>query len=223
MIALALARFVRRTPWSTAMALLGVALGVTSIVSVHLVSSSVAGQLDGLIPQGLAGYTHFLHRDDLHAGDYFALRKRWRAGEMADVARLEPLIDETIELAGRGVRVIGIDIFARGGGMQLQASSRASNEFSWHGVWLDESLVGHVQRPVNGVVNAPRGTLIADIGVAQELLDWPTDRISYVGVVRSRPWDALRNYGERLLPGFGAGFPDIQPQWPREQCWSPGS
>jgi len=158
-IALALARFLRRTPWSTAMALIGVALGVTSIVSVHIVSASVAGQLEELIPAELAGYTHFLHRDDLDTGHYFALRKRWRAGEMAGVERLAPLIDESIELSGRPVRVIGIDIFGQRGGLRLQASSRAANDFSWRGVWVDESLVGHVTHPVHVVLAAPRGTL----------------------------------------------------------------
>ena len=37
------------------MAVLGVVLGVTSIVSVHLVSASVAAQLDSLVPAPLQG------------------------------------------------------------------------------------------------------------------------------------------------------------------------
>ena len=68
MIALALLRFLARTPWSTAMALIGMALGVTSIVSVHLVSSSVSSRLDGLVPGPLAEYSHYLHRDKLNCG-----------------------------------------------------------------------------------------------------------------------------------------------------------
>ena len=71
MIALALLRFLARTPWSTAMALIGMALGVTSIVSVHLVSSSVSSRLDGLVPGPLAEYSHYLHRDKLDSADYF--------------------------------------------------------------------------------------------------------------------------------------------------------
>ena len=65
MIALALLRFLARTPWSTAMALIGMALGVTSIVSVHLVSASISSRLDGLVPGALAEYSHYLHRDKL--------------------------------------------------------------------------------------------------------------------------------------------------------------
>ena len=59
MIVLALWRFLMRTPWSTFVAVLGVALGVTSIVSVHLISANIAVRLDALIPSQLAGYSHF--------------------------------------------------------------------------------------------------------------------------------------------------------------------
>ena len=100
MISRALGRFLLRTPWSTLMAFLGVCLGVSSIVSVHLISASVADQLDELVPRQLAGYTHFLHADDIEAADYFKLRKRWRSGELPGVTAVGPLSTNPQRLRG---------------------------------------------------------------------------------------------------------------------------
>ena len=77
-----------------------------------------------------------------------------------------------MELSGRSVRVLGIDIFSAGMDLQLQRASREADDFSWSGVWVDESLRESSGLPVNGVIDAPPGTLVADIGVAQELLGW---------------------------------------------------
>ena len=207
MIALALWRFLLRTPWSTFMAVLGVALGITSIVSVHLISSTIAVRLDALIPAQLAGYSHFLHRDNVQADDYFALRRQWRDGNAPSIKELAPLIDETMELSGRSVRVLGLDLYAASTGLRLQRSSRQAANFSWTGIWVDDSLQDLLSQPVNGIIDAPNGTLVADIAVAQELLGWPPSGISYVGARLADPWAELRRTGEKLLPGFGAGFP----------------
>ena len=216
MIALALWRFLGRTPWSTFVAVLGVALGVTSIVSVHLISSTVALRLDALIPSQLAGYDHFLHRDQLHADDYFALRKAWRDGGLGNISAMAPLIDETMDLGGRSVRIIGVDLFAADYGLnadaqQMQPAGSKPASFSWVGVWVDESLRDHLQIPVNGIIAAPAGTLVGDISVAQDLLGWPATRLSYVGARFADPWVKVRSIGESLLPGFGAGLPVTTP------------
>ncbi len=211
MIGLALWRFLRRTPWSTLMALLGVALGVTSIVSVHLISARVAQQLDSLIPTELAGYSHFLHRDDLTASGYFQLRQQWRqAGRNLEegITAMAPLIDETALVHGQLVRVIGIDMFSPGSVNRLQRSSVAEEtEFSWQGVWVDRGVADTSGFVVNGVLDGEAGVVLADIGVAQRLLGWGDEDISYIGVQVRDPWAGLKNIGEQLLPGFGAGLP----------------
>ena len=109
MIALALGRFLARTPWSSAMALFGVTLGVISIVSVHLISASISQRLDGLVPIQLAGFSHFLHRSDIASSHYFELRRAWRKGQLKGVTAIAPLIDETTDIEGSAVRVIGVD------------------------------------------------------------------------------------------------------------------
>ena len=156
MILLALGRFLARTPWSTVMAVIGIGLGVTSIVSVHLISTSISKRLDALVPSQLASYTHFLHREQLTSEDYFSLRRQWRRGAINGVNAMAPLIDETVELNGRSVRVIGVDLLASDwrGDSDRSTEGNADPEFSWTGVWIDPTLQGHIDPPVNGVLDA---------------------------------------------------------------------
>ena len=216
MIALALLRFFARTPWSTAMALIGMALGVTSIVSVHLVSASISSRLDGLVPAILAEYSHYLHRDKLDTADYFSLRRLWRAGALPAVKQLSPLVDETTALEGQIVRVLGVDLLAS----QPSASANTvAEQFSWNGAWVDESLKDQLSLPINGIIQAPKGTLLADIATAHDLLGWPANRLSYVGLVLSDAFAGTIETAEKLLPGFGAGFPSSKPSLDLSPGW----
>ena len=216
MIALALLRFLARTPWSTAMALIGMALGVTSIVSVHLVSASISSRLDGLVPGVLSEYSHYLHRDKLDTADYFALRKQWRAGALPAITQLSPLVDATTTLEGQSVRVLGADLLAR----PPSAGAKAiAEQFSWNGAWVDQSLKDQLSIPINGIIEAPKGTLLADIATAHDLLGWPTNQLSYVGLVLSDTFTSTIETAEKLLPGFGAGFPSAKPSLDLAPGW----
>ena len=216
MIALALLRFLARTPWSTAMALIGMALGVTSIVSVHLVSASISSRLDGLVPGALAEYSHYLHRDNLHTADYFALRKQWRAGALPAITQLSPLVDATTTLEGQSVRVLGADLLASPPSVGV---TDIAEQFSWHGAWVDKSLKDQLSIPINGIIEAPKGTLLADIATAHDLLGWPTHQLSYVGLVLGDAFAGTIETAEKLLPGFGAGFPSARPRLDLAPGW----
>ncbi len=216
MIALALWRFIARKPWSSAMALVGMTLGVVSIVSVHLISASISSQLDQLVPGQLSGFTHFLHREQLTASDYFELRKQWRRGEYPDVESIAPIIDETADLGGKAVRVIGVDLLNPD---QVVRDTTGDSRFSWNGVWIDQSLIGQIDLPVNGVIEAPVGTLLADIGPAQTLLSWGPERLSYLGMRVDDPFSRWMRELEALLPGFGAGFPSVAPTFSLPEGW----
>ena len=205
MLSLSLWRFVQRAPWSTLMAVVGIALGVTSVVSVHLISHQVSMQLDGLRPQQLSEFSHYLHRDELTVDDYFQLRRQWRAGSVDGLRNLTPVVDEWTVLQGRGVHVIGVDLFSVGTG--LWRGESAGGQFSWTGIWVDNTLADLAGLPINDVIDLPPGTLVADIGVAQELLGWNAQDISYVATVFEDPWADLRGLGEQLIPGLGAGLP----------------
>gem|GEM_PF-420442 len=226
MILRAVFRYLLRTPWSSAMALLGVALAVTSIVSVHLISAVVVERLDRLLPAQLLEYSHFLHRQEAAQTDvlegYFELRQRWRSGLLAGVTRVGPIIDESITLAGRSVRLLGLDLL---GGSPMQTADTPTSEetvtrrLSWQGVWVSEDLEDIAPRPINGVLEVAEGLILADIGVAQSLLGWPDTRISYVGLKYDSSASRVQRVAERILPGFGAGLPRTQPQSPLE-AWT---
>ena len=65
---------------------------------------------------------------------------------------MAPLIDETVELNGRSVRVIGVDLLASDwrGDSDGSTEGNADPEFSWTGVWIDPS----------GVCNTPARELL---------------------------------------------------------------
>jgi putative ABC transport system permease protein len=94
-------RFFLRSPVSSVTVLVGVALGVASVVAVHQINLRVNESLASATPVHLAGITHLLERDPAQAGaqeagaqearveeagveetraeDYFALRAQWHA------------------------------------------------------------------------------------------------------------------------------------------------
>ncbi|NKC01011.1 MAG: hypothetical protein GKR90_21295 [Pseudomonadales bacterium] len=213
------------------MAVLGVVLGVTSIVSVHLVSASVASQLDSLVPQSLKGLDLALTRDEglVEAAEYFDLRRQWRAGELPEIQAMWPVIDETLLIAGRRVRVLGIDFIARieampestaeFGGVNTSALTRVSD-----GIWVSKNTRELIaadtrfdQLTVVGELDVV-DLIVLDIGPAQVLLDWARqDTISYVALAMENPvLDAYR-WLDDIAPGASAGLPEITtvdiPNW----------
>jgi putative ABC transport system permease protein len=216
MIPLALLRFLRRTPWSTSMALVGMVLGVASIVSVHLVSASISNRLDGLVPSSLSDFSYYLYRENLQTNDYFGLRRMWRSGTLPAVESLSPVVDETAQIADLSVRVLGIDLLSQTPSGEIQTSK---GQFAFNGVWVDETLKGALSLPINGIIEAPEGTLLADISVAHDLLDWPDHQLSYIGLVIGQSFAQSLEVAEKLLPGFGAGLPVAKPNLAIDPGW----
>ena len=215
MIARALIRFLRRTPWSTCMALFGVSLGITSIVAVHLISTSVQQELDRLAPPTLAQFDVLLHRDDLTGADFFALYNDWvsgRAPAVLDLARrMTPVIDEQ---GPHQLRVIGVDLMRLD--IELPGRAPGSVDGQLYGIWLDRNTaaqhgtgqLGELDDFVlNGVLDTNQPMVLGDIAVAQTLLTWQEDRLSYIGVNMLEEWRGVRLWLDRLAPGFSAGLP----------------
>lgn len=209
------------------MAVLGLTLGITSIVAVHLVSEQVARRLDALIPEPLAAYNFVAHRDDLKAPDYFELQRSWRLQKFPRqaIVGMAPFIDESVDLDGVRIRVIGLD-FTRmpldqmlgerlGEGSGERSGERISGSSSdgtlvWRGVIAGQD-VPDLGRPILQKISAV-GLLIADIGVAQELLGWQhEDKLSYIGVQVQSPFHRLAEWLDRLIPGASAGLPAVEP------------
>ncbi len=207
------------------MAVLGVVLGVTSIVSVHLVSASVAAQLDSLVPAPLQGLDLALTRKNglVKATDYFALRKAWRADELTDVQDLWPVIDESLLVGGRRVRVLGIDFIARIDALPtnfegFDAARASSLTNVGQSVWLAKNLRDIVEADARFETLTIAGELdlvdviLLDIGPAQALLGWAQqDTISYVALAMKNPILDTYRWLDDVAPGASAGLPEIAP------------
>ncbi len=215
MISKALWRFFIATPWSTAMTIFGLALGVASIVSVHLISRTVADQLDKLVAYELSGYSYFLHRDKLLAKDYFEFRQHWRNGRYPGIEAMAPFVDERTLVDNVPVRILGVDLLLQSSRQEISTQNLADEERRsstlLEEVWVDESLREKYSHRLAGVIEAPQGTIVSDIGVAQELLGWQQDRLSYIGVRYRDPTKAIKDLAEHLLPGISAGMPVFKP------------
>ena len=214
LLALSFARFFAQTPWTTLTALLGVSLGVASIVAVHLIGLSVAEALDASRLPHLRGVTHLAEKRGAEMGDYFELRQRWRGGELPEVLGLVPLVDGQMVEAGRRFQVIGGDWIALYGlpGDEVPVELRPGSILVDSGLGLvaGETLrLGGAAWPVAGVVDSGvRDGLFADIGDALYLLNAPPDRLSHIGVSLKDPWRLVRSWLENLLPGLSAALPE---------------
>jgi len=105
-------RFLARSPWSAATALIGVALGVASVVAVHLIGAEVQRSLDATAPPHLTTLSHVLDRDGLGADDYFDLRDAWRNQPGVGLRGLVPLVEGQVLVGGTPAQLTGADWLA---------------------------------------------------------------------------------------------------------------
>lgn len=221
------------------MAVLGVILGVASIVSVHLISTTVAVELDNLIPAPLRDMDAALTRaEGVTAKEYYALRLAWRAERVSGVDNLWPVIDESMLVDGKRVRLLGIDFVNRPGRLPDRMVSLSGVGVDQHEVGSGEDFFSHIDSGLWVSTNvraalvqderfrnlrvlgelALDDVILLDIGTAQTLLDWASEeRISYVGVGLDNSLQETYAWIDGIAPGASAGLPDrvplIVPGW----------
>ena len=218
-------RFLLRVPWSALTALVGLTLGVASVVAVHQISTGVDSSLRDTTPPHLTELSHLLDFPGLDAEGYFSLRRRWRLGEYPEISAIVPIVEGQAILAGRSVTVIGADWLALGirsaGGsgaitsdvglpvidMLAESQVLAAVEL---GLAEDQRFTVNGRKyAVAGVLEANLGpVLFADIGVAHELLQLSPQTLSYIGIRVEDSWFSWRAAMEQLMPGLSAGLPD---------------
>jgi putative ABC transport system permease protein len=212
-------RFLRHAPWSAATALVGVALGVASVVAVHLIGAEVERALEAAAPPHLSGLTHLLQRPDLATDDYFELRDRWRMQRDSAVTALVPVIEGQLLFDERSVQLLGADWLA----MPPPPSGRRSGVAVPVEVLVGESVLvdtaldlavgetaslGGRTFEIADVLETGLGpSVFADIATAQWLLQRPASTLSLVGLAVDDPWARWRRWLNRLMPGFAAGLP----------------
>jgi len=210
-------RFLSRSPWSTATVLLGVALGVASVVAVHQLNVRVNDALSLATPAHLSGVTHLLDRgnEQTTAEDYFELRRRWRAGEHPGVTSLIPVVEGQLLEDGRRIRVFATDWLAASG-LQTNEALRGLAMVGRDAVVADAALgleagdeivLGGLRCVVLATVQGGLGSAVfSDIGTGQEILGRDPDQLDYVAAVREDPLAAFKDVMEQALPGSSAGF-----------------
>ena len=216
-------RFLLRTPWSTFTVWTGIVLGIASVVAVHQISIRVDRSLQNVTPAHLENVSFLLEKPNLKAADYFSLRRAWRAGEHPEIRWLMPVVEGEIRLRGRGVSVIGVDALAadRTAGITAAGAHGAATFLLPRSVAASSSLgmavaekfsLAGVEYSVVATIQGNAGAMLfTDIGTAQELLGRKSSELSRLAVSVAEPWGGIRQFLDRLLPGFAAGF--AMPMW----------
>jgi len=217
----AIVRYVSRTPWTSAIVLMGAAVGVASVVAVHLLSVAVGNSLERQAVPHLASVSHVATRQGATMADYFVLRRAWRAGELPGVSGMWPVVEGHVRADSAALRIVGWDWFASdlesagGWGESVRAHVYAGDA---PGVVADAAAglqegqvlsIGTRHFSVIGVVDAGSGaTLYMDIGDALWVLDAPEDRLDFVVMRLMDPLAGIRRLMENLLPGASAALPN---------------
>ena len=207
-------RFAWRHPVAPTAALAGVTLAVMAVVTVHLVGTSLRATLEAATDASLGGYTHVATRAGLTEMDYFALRQRWRLGELRSVEAVIPVLDDTVRIAGVPRRLVGFDPLAAPGVGAATGSGGAYGEFLLQDVLFANAeaaaaiaATGKIAALPVRVIEAPdSGVLLADLPTAQRSLrrEGELDAI-WMRVASAR--SAWLEMLDALLPGVAAALP----------------
>ena len=210
-------RYSARHPVGSLATLVGVALAVLAVTAVHLVSESVR---DGLAATGgVSWHTHVATRPNLSEDDYFALRRRWRRGELPAVAAVFPVVDGYVRVGGRTQRLLGFDPLAGLRGVGDSAGlgvPGSSSRFLLEDVLAVEPRAAAAVRAAGGqVANLPValqevegvGVLLGDLPTAQRLLRREGE-LDAVWLRVENASSRLVDWADGLLPGIAAALPE---------------
>ena len=215
-------RYLARTPGATAAAVLATALGVASVVAVHLVSERIRDQ----VTQNslLAGYTHAIRGGAISADAYFDARDRWRRGATEPIAAMVPVVEGHGTVGGAATHIVGIDFLAdtradaqwEGGSERVssrdgegtlvellrgRAALASTGLRVTPGEWVQLGTTSpFTQIEIVGTFEARERRLLVDIALARELLERHT--LTAVWLRAERTASTL----DRWLPGSAAAF-----------------
>ena len=183
-MALLLRRQVRcllRAPGATTASICATALGVASIVAVHLVSELIVSRLQESLL--LSGHTHVVRSPSEES--YFELRDRWRRGLMPEVDAMTPVLEGHGAVDGLPARLVGIDWLAtrrasgdfgpaQGTAFELLAGDAALASAGMGLAIGDAVRVGTgpaaTELRIGGVFAGEERSLVMDIAAAQNVL-----------------------------------------------------
>ena len=208
-------RYLQRT-WATSVAsIVSLALGVMCVVAVHALSERIVTELGSTAMRPDYQYVvkPVLDGTDnrLLEADYFDLRRRWRSSGTSAVLGMVPVIEGFSVIDGGTVPVMGFDPIADIRLDQL-AGQRAPPFIDAPTVTVFGSFarVGDVvtaqaqgEPIVVGATEPGRfGRMVGDLPTVQSLLG----RGGELDAIWLRTAQPEASLGDRLLPGFAAGF-----------------
>ena len=227
-------RFLQRSGLSVISALIGMTLGVASIVGVHLLSERIEQQI-AANAQPLGAVDLYLTRGNLQERDYFELRKRWRAGELPAIETLFPIVDGRVRYGDASYQLVGADPIALPGvlnaattqprGDQESTANRQSEGYLIRdSLFVPQDLLdAHAKTKnagteqvrtiqLNGLtlevlgISTARSILLADLPTAQRVLGFE-GRLSRIAVRLREPLN--QGVGVRLRGWAMALFPGV--------------
>ncbi len=215
-----LARHQRRlaltNPLSIAIALIAIALGVTSIVTVHQVSVAIRATVAGDDLFRAYDYT-IVSSDDgapITVDDYFEWRSVWRSGAWSRVVGMVPMIEGTVELGGQRVSVVGFEPladFELGSTAESGSGAPDMRLLTTDHVLLPASLLEALmdaEYRLGGIVVTAEimgsgQSVVADLYTAQRILDRP-ESVDSIWLRATPPVAGILVWIDRVLPGIAA-------------------
>ena len=162
-----------RAKWVTTALVLSLSVGTMSVYVIHEISDRIVSNLDR--NEFRHTFSHYIVLRNRHEDAYFDIRQRWRQGELQDVTAMIPVIEGSVEVKGRLVPVLGLDMLANFSDSEIYAGSQTS---------LDALLAGNTVISYGGALDADaeflgarvveaslegRNFLLADITTAQAI------------------------------------------------------
>ena len=209
-------RLALRNLTGIAIAVIAIALGVMSIVTVHKVSvairTTVAPDLFGAYDDAIVGVSG---AGPLTTDDYFKLRATWRSGAWPDVVGMVPMIEGDVELGGEVVNLIGfepladfqLDGVASDGAAELGETSLLVTDH----VLVPERLLAPLMDvdyrlggiPVTVDLIPTGDSIVADLYTAQRILG-RDEAVDSIWIRTRHPVAGALLLLDRILPGIAA-------------------
>ena len=208
-------RYLARTWLITMVSLLSLAVGVASVILVHVLSERIVSQLDSSAGnyQYVLGHTS----SQLNENDYFVLRSYWRGSTDSPVLGMVPVIEGWVKVDDRIVSMVGLDPVSDYQMLDIQHVDLPGDYFGLGSIvatglpaikdGLAWSLDGSVSVPVSDTRSGPIQRLTGDLPVAQELLH-RHEEIDKIWLRVNEPSYLLVN---NILPGAISRYPDATP------------
>lgn len=188
-------------------------LALFAISVVHVASHTLVRELAQGQPQ--SAYDYVVPFSDNRERAYFTFRERWRAGELPEIIGVVPVIEGNLEVGGRAIPLIGIDLVSDAqmmfdlGDIELSTQLVTQDSVVAFGDDLANiSFPNHIK--VLEFRSGAQSFLLADIATAQNLLG----RIGEIDAAWLRynhkpVWEWLEHFFPGFTTGFGFSRPEI--------------